>query len=451
MGYTPPLGIAYIASVLEREGASVRIIDAPIMGLRHRDIVKIVERDKPLLVGATCTTPSYYSAAQVLRGVKSVDEDITTVIGGPHVSFTPVETLRENPQIDYVVIGEGENTALELYKCMSEGGEAKDIPGIAYRRGKRVKLTQPRPLIRELDSLPFPAWHLLPMDRYRALGMREFPIFTSRGCPYRCIFCVSSLLMGKKYRFRSAKNVVDEMEVLVKKYRIKNIAVLDDTFMLIKRRAKEIAREILERGLEVWWGASSRVDIVDYETLREMRRAGCTAIYVGVESGDPRVLRWYRKGITPAQAVKAVETARRAGVGVLASFILGAPIETVDSILNTIRFAVKLNPDYAQFTILTPFPGTWLYQYALKHHMLLTRDWSKYDTQTPVMRLPYISPAKLKELLIKAYLYFYLRLSYIKDRIVKKQFPIVLEAIKGGLMATAKIVFAKLGLLESLQ
>jgi len=136
---------------------------------------------------------------------------------------------------------------------------------------------------------------------------------------------------------------------------------------------------------------------------------------------------------------------------VLASFILGAPIETVDSILNTIRFAVKLNPDYAQFTILTPFPGTWLYQYALKHHMLLTRDWSKYDTQTPVMRLPYISPAKLKELLIKAYLYFYLRLSYIKDRIVKKQLPIVLEAIKGGLMATAKIVFAKLGLLESLQ
>jgi len=217
VGYTPPLGIAYIASVLEREGASVRIIDAPIMGLRHRDIVKIVERDKPLLVGATCTTPSYYSAAQVLRGVKSVDEDITTVIGGPHVSFTPVETLRENPQIDYVVIGEGENTALELYKCISEGGEAKDIPGIAYRRGKRVKLTQPRPLIRELDSLPFPAWHLLPMDRYRALGMREFPMFTSRGCPYQCIFCVSSLLMGKKYRFRSAKNVVDEMETLVKK------------------------------------------------------------------------------------------------------------------------------------------------------------------------------------------------------------------------------------------
>ena len=444
VGYAPPLGLAYIASVLEKRDVDVKIIDAPALGAEFKEIVDFVERKKPLIVGVTCTTPSYYSALKVLRGVKEVDEDIITVIGGPHVSFTAEEALMECPQVDYVVIGEGEATFLDLYERVLAGESTRDMLGIAYRDGKDVVITPPRPLIKNLDLLPFPAWHLLPMERYKAFGVREFPMITSRGCPYRCIFCVSSLLMGKRYRARSAKNVVDEMEILRTKYGIRNIGVLDDMFMLDRRRARQIALEIIERGLDIYWGASSRVDAIDYETLKTLNKAGCTTIYVGVESGDSRVLRWYRKGITPTQAMKAIRTAKRAGMGILASFILGAPVETVRSIWKTIKFAIKLSPDYAQFTILTPFPGTWLYNYAVSHGLLLTRDWTKYDTQTPVMRLPYISPKKLKELLVKAYLYFYLRGSYLKERIIQHQIPLILEVLKGGVTSVARLVLSKL-------
>jgi len=233
---------------------------------------------------------------------------------------------------------------------------------------------------------------------------------------------------------------VNEIEFLTDRYKIKFIEFLDDTFTFDKNRVKEICNEIANRGIDVMWTGSSRVNLFNRELALKIKSAGCQIVYFGVESGSQRILNLMKKGITLEQSVKAIRLAKEVGIGTVASFILGMPDESVEEANATIKFATRLNPDYAQFTICTPYPGTELYDYAVKNNLLLTRDWSKYDTLTPVM-ITKIGVQKLRELLAKAYFKFYARLSYLFNKIRRREFVI----FRKGLRAVWNYIKAVIG------
>jgi len=407
----PPLGLAYLAGVLEREGYSVSILDAPALNASYRQIRSEMERIKPDVVGLTSTTATINQAVEVSKIAEEVCPDASVVIGGPHVSFTAEETLLENPSIDIVCIGEGENTLFEFVQTQEDGGNLAHVKGIAYRRKDGGVVTNSRrELIEDLDDLPFPARHLLPVDRYSVLG-KFFPatIMTSRGCPFNCIFCSSSLLFGRRFRARSPKNVVGEVESVYDDFRCKYVEFLDDTFTLNSKRVNEICQELRDRNLGVQWVCSSRVDTITRELMQRMKDAGCIMIYFGVESGDQSIIEMMKKGIRIEQSVKAIRWAKEVGIKTVGSFIIGIPGETKQAIKQTIRFAKKLNPDFAQFSIATPYPGTELYDAARKHNWLKIRGWSEYTVLRPIIETVDFSKNELSHLLTEAYLKFYLR------------------------------------------
>ncbi len=416
----PPMGLTYLAAVLEKYGYHVEILDAPVLGLSYRQIKDELEKREPDLVGITATTAMINSALQTARTVKNVLPESTVVLGGVHVTFAYETTMKENSFVDVACIGEGEYTLLELVQTLEKEGDLKDVKGIVYRKNGELIKTQPRPLIENLDELPFPARHLLPMDKYKAFGENMIlgTILTSRGCPFNCIFCSSSLLFGKKFRARSPKNVVDEVEQFQEAYKTRYVEFVDDTFTFDRKRAEAICKEIIDRKLDTKWVCSCRVDLIDKELMQTLKKAGCTMIYFGVESGVQRVVNLIRKGIKLEQAERVMRWAREVGIETVASFVFGIPGETWEDAMQTIKFAKKLNPDYVQFSIATPFPGTELYQIAKREGLLLTEDWSKYTVLKPVMKTKELKPEELQKLVKKAYFSFYLRpsvaLRYLK-------------------------------------
>ena len=409
----PPLGLAYIASVLEREGHDVRIIDSLALNYSLKDLRSEVKSFDPDVVGLTATTPAIYDAYKVAKLVKLTNPNAKVVIGGPHVTFTAEETLRECPYIDVVVRGEGEMVMSSLIKNLEKGRPLKEVKGVTYRHGQDIRSTQDAPLIRDLNELPLPAYHLLPMERYRVGGKRFGTVITSRGCPFQCIFCSSSQLYGKFWRARSPENVLEELRVLRDKYGIREVEFLDDTFTLNNKRAERICELIKIEGLDISWSCSSRADTLARRLALKLKSAGCHFLYLGVESGSQKLLNIIRKGITLEQAKNAIRVAKHAGLNTLASFMLGIPGETKETIKKTINFAKRLNPTLAQFTLCTPYPGTRLYEIAKRCGYLLTKDWSKYTTLEPVIKLPGITVKELKRWLEKAYLSFYLRPNFI--------------------------------------
>jgi radical SAM superfamily enzyme YgiQ (UPF0313 family) len=422
---TPPLNLMYLAASLEKESFSVKIIDDDLLQMGYYKFAELAAKLNPKIIGVTATTSTIKTALKYLEVVKKILPDTLTVIGGPHTTFVPLETLKDSKTLDLVVLGEGDETIVDLAKTYHPGenirGYLSEVKGIVYREknnwGKydKLKLTQPRPLIKDLDSLPFPARHLVPFKSYNVSKNQSGGIITSRGCVYSCGYCSSSLIMGKKFRSRSPDNVVDEIEELVYQYNIKDIAFMDDTFMLNKTRAHKIAQEIKARDLDVSFVASSRVDMVNKNLLSELRNAGMNTIYYGVESGSQRVLNLMKKGITLKQAEKAVKSAKNVGLKVLASFILGYPGETIEDINKTINFSIKLDPDYSQYSILTPFPGTPIYHDLKNKGLIDTENWGKYTVMKPVLKYEKLGLTKkiVERKLTLAYLKFYTRPKYL--------------------------------------
>ncbi len=415
-GASPPLGLAYVASSLEEDGHEVRIVDSRAMGYGLSQIKREISSFYPDVVGLTATTPAIYSAYKVADVAKQVSRDTKVVLGGSHASFMAEDVLRECPSIDFVVRGEGEETVRELLRSIED---PKKVLGITYRERGVIKSTPNRLLIKSLDDLPVPAYHLLPMDRYRADGIRYGVLLTSRGCPFSCIFCCSSRLMGKVWRGHSEERVLHELTLLRDRYGVKEVEFLDDTFTLNKKRAKRICEEIVRNRLDVSWSCSSRADLLDEELANALKNAGCHTVYIGAESGVQETLNFLKKGVSLGQIARAVEVAKRACLNVVASFIIGIPGETREKIRATIEFAKKLKPTFVQFTLLTPFPGTEIYEYAEKRGLLLTKNWLKYTTLDPVMKIRGLSSRELKRLLREAYLSFYLRPKYFVKTVAR--------------------------------
>ncbi len=415
----PPLGLAYLASVARGQGDEVSIIDSIAMDYSLDQVKGAIKSFNPDLIGLTSTTSMIPDAYRVAMAAKELNQDVKIAIGGPHVTFTPEMTLKESPALDYVVIGEGETVFSNLLLNLKGKKDIRDVKGIGYRGREGTIVSSPEPLIRDVDTIPPPSIDLLPMDRYVAEKKRFGTIMTSRGCPYNCIFCSSSLQFGKIWRGHSTERVMTELRRLVYDYNIHEIEFLDDTFTLNMKRAVEISKKIKEEGLDIHWSGSARVNLFNDEIANAMKGAGAHTIYFGIESGNQKTLDFIGKGIKLQQAIDSVKKGNNAGLHTLGSFIIGFPDDTPDEVRNTIKFSKKVNVRLAQFTIATPYPGTRLWDLAKSRNIIRTLDWRKYTTLSPVMTLKNFTDESILKWLGKAYMTFYLRPAYLLRDLLK--------------------------------
>ncbi len=398
---SPPLGLAYLGAALEHAGVQVKILDYVVYPYRRDTLGSVLKNFKPHIAGATAVTMTFDHAKQVLKSVKTIDPRILTVMGGPHVTFCARESLETFPELDVVVLGEGEETFVDLTKAVERGQDLNRVNGITYRIGSQINSTAKRKLIQNLDALPLPARHLLPLGRYRTLGL-PISMTTSRGCPYKCIFCVGRKMVGAKVRYHSIDRVVAELEHLAN-LEFQQINIADDLFTANQKHCLAVCEEILKRKIDINWTSFARVDTVTENLLSKMKAAGCTAVSFGIESANPDILKTIKKGITVQQIIDAVRMCRRVGIRPYASFILGLPGETQDTIKESAVLAAKLQQEGLAygFHILVPFPGTEVREKSNELGIrILTDDWSKYDANRAVAETVSVDRQKLNAVVV---------------------------------------------------
>ncbi len=413
----PPLGLCYIASYVRSKGVKVDLVDCTPLNISDSNLKLIINRLKPKIVCLTASTPTYTFALNCSKLIKSVNPDIKVVLGGLHATSLPDQCLK-NTALDIAVIGEGEETLFDLVnEFRKDNLNLNSVKGIAYRSNGEIIRTEPRPLIENLDELPFPARDLLPMDKYRVSikWCYRTPLatmFTARGCPFQCIFCDSHTIFGRKTRFRSAENIIAEIKELVEKFGVKEILFYDDTFTLDMNRANKICDLLIENKIDLTWCCLSRVNRVDYELLKKMKKAGCHMISYGLETGSEKMLKVINKGSTLEQAEKAIALTKKANIECNGSFVFGLPGETRETMLQTIKWVKKVNPTYAIFFRAIPFPGTDLHKY-LEENKLYNKDnsWDNYliAFTTPLYKIPSIGSEEFQKLMRRAWFEFYLR------------------------------------------
>ena len=445
-GHIEPLNLLYLAAYLrENTDCEISILDAEAEGLSYTGIKNKLKKESPDIVGITFLTPTFKHVTKIAEIAKEVNSGCVVVVGGAHPTAFP-EQVVEILDIDFVVIGEGELTLLELVNAVrSEEKSFEHIDGLAYKSGNKIFLTSPRALIRDLDTIPFPARDLIDRRLYYSAPTKKVSseknstlIFTGRGCPYNCIFCMSEVIWQRKVRYRSPKTVVDEIEECVNKYGLREFNFIDDTFILTESRVTKICREIKKRNLDISWICFGRANHVSSGMLRELKKAGCKRISFGLESGSQEILNLMRKNITLEQSRNAVKMAKEEGLEVHASFMLGNIGETEETIKKTIKFAKELVLDYATFFITTPIPGTDLYKIALEKGFISVNP--RWEDFAPITKgcPPLVQNNLTKEELLKwqkkAFREYYLRPKVILKKLLKirsfQDIKSILEGLK---------------------
>lgn len=440
---TPPLGLMYLAAYLKKDGHEPVILDFLLDKFDENLLLeKAGEAD---LIGISAVTPLIANAIKLASLIKEKFPEKIMVLGGPHPTLLPEETMKSCGNIDYIVRGEGEQRLNWLVEYLEGKRKKEDLDGIYFKEnGKIVGLPQ-KTCIENMDFLLFPERALVPIERYsKFLESREKPattIITSRGCPFNCIYC-SKPIFGKMFRGSSAANMLKEIELLKNEYNIRELIFYDDSFTLDRERIVKFCRLLIEAGLDIKWKCETRVNLVDEELLKLMKKAGCYLIGYGIESGNQKILNDLKKGITLAQVEKAVKIANDAKIEILGYFMLGIPGEGEKEIKETIDFAKRLNIDYAQFAIATAFPGTELYQIAESQNRL-PMGWqdSFYALgQTKnIISLCELEPKTLQKYLKTAYRSFYFRPSYIKRKLLEMKSPKILWRYLKGLRILLKV------------
>jgi len=414
----PPLGLAWMASMLEHEGHNVRILDAHAERLDFNHLsARLVQLGHFDLVGITASTPLISNAYIIAKLVKEHFAQTKVALGGVHPTVLPEEVLRE-PAVDLVVRGEGEKTICEL----AAGKPPAQIQGISFRINNTICHNPERPLIKDLDSLPAPAYHLLPMDKYyaaagAALRHPVAAMLATRGCVGRCTFCYR--MFGHHLRIRSGQKIAEEVKFLQDNYGIREICFYDDTFTMCKKEVYAFCQALEDMKLDITWVCFSRVDTIDEKLLYRMKQTGCHQISYGIESACPEILQNIGKNTDCEKAEHSIRLTKKVGIDVRAAFMLGNPGETEETMEETLAFAIRLNPEIAMFNITTPFPGTEMFEWADKHNYIITKNWDDYDLAHPVLELPTVSSKKVQEFYRKAYRRFFLRPSYLARRIAR--------------------------------
>ncbi len=397
----PPLGVCYVAAACEAAGARVKVLDYIVSRYTPEKFKRELDAFQPDIVGATSVTLNFPDAAEIIKTAKQHNPSLITMMGGPHVSFDPENTLRKYPELDIIFIGEAEETLKEWLPAARNRSAWQDIKGLAFLENGAFVTTGPGEHVQDLDTLPLPARHLLPLSKYQAMGF-PISIITSRGCPNKCIFCLGRRIVGFKVRHRSPARVADEVESILA-YGFERINIADDLFTANKKRVRAFCEEIRGRNLKFAWSAFSRVDTIDEETLKLMKEAGCDAVSFGIESGNPEMLKRVKKGITLDQARKAVGLCKKVGMVAHASFIVGLPGESPATLNDTLNFARELQIPHG-YHFLSPFPGTTVRENVSEYDLeILTDDWRLYDANQAIVRTSSLAPEQMNAFVETAY------------------------------------------------
>lgn len=434
-----PLFLAYAAAVLEKEKLPVGLIDCRPFYTSQEQLLEKIDAGCGLAVLQT-STASINLDLETAGKIKNRFPLIKIALVGSHVSVLDKEIMSANKFIDFIARGEYEYILRDLAKNM----EPANILGITFRQGDEIIRNPDRPFLENLDELPFPARHFLPMDVYFEpifKAKRTFRLMGSRGCPYQCTFCLwPQTLYARKFRLRNPKNIVDEIEHLIKVYGAKGLYFEDDTFTIIQDYVEGICDEMLKRKITIPWSCLGRVDTVTKKMLEKMKQAGCYMIRYGVESSSQEILNKAKKGITIEKIISAFKMTKKTGIETYASYTLGLPGETKQTLDQTVKFAMRLDSDYAQFGIAMPYPGTELYREAEKQGWLKAKKWEDFDaSENSVLEYPDLKAAEIIEAHKKAYSKFYLRPKYIIRKIFKvRSFAELTHLIRGGVNLIAK-------------
>ena len=422
----PPLGLMYISSMLLESGFNdVIIIDCQAEKLTYGELESRIRNEIPDIVGITAMTFTMTDVMLTARLVKNIIPKSKIVLGGPHVDIYPNETIKL-PEIDYAIIREGEYPFLQLVRHIDHGKEhnCSNINNLLWKDcNGNIIFNNTTNKMNNYSIMPFPARNLTQINRYYSIMTNNNPIttlITAKGCPYECIFCYKHY---HKVSYRTPKNVVDEM-FDIKEMGIREIFIVDDTFYVNPIIAMKICNEMIERKVDIPWGARARVNNISEEMLAIFKKAGCNRLHIGVESGNDMILSNLNKNITTKMAEKAFSLCHKYKIDTLAYFILGNPGETEREVEDTINFAKKLNPSFAQFSRMTPFPATKLYQMALDRHIFENDYWKEYAINpynkiTPRYWTEHFSQNRLAELVDYATRQFYVRPGYIFKSISK--------------------------------
>jgi len=454
-GITHPLGVAYIAAYLKQHSYSVKILDNTIEALSDQEIKKFIKQSSPRYVGLSMLTPAVNQALSIAETIKEAAPDTKIFAGGVHASSLPQEILK-NDHIDIIVKGEGEETTLELLQTLDKKENLKNISGIIYKEKTEIKENPDRPLIKNLDDLPYPAYELLSMDKYYLPASRRLTtkkiasIITGRGCPYKCTFCSHNAIFKAKVRLRTPENVLTEIKHLVKNFGVGELIIWDDCFTLDADRAIEIARFIKAENLNLTFSCSSRVDRASDKLFSNLYQAGCREILFGVESGSQEILNDLKKGTSVPQIEKAIALCKKHQMLAGCSFLFGTPKETKETIKETFKLLKKIEPDISMFCLLTPLPGSQLFDQVVEKRLLDIEktNWDNFVTLLSAYPQPVnlcgLSQKELLSTLKKAYRSFYLTPKYILKNLKKIHSLKHFKELFRGFLAVLKYQLAKI-------
>ncbi len=416
----PPLGLAYLAAIAEEKKCQVKVLDSEARGYSYQDLRKYIAEFMPDLIGMQTYCTNINQSIKVAKIAKEINKNCLILLGGAQVTLFPKEYLKEEC-IDFAIIGEGEMIFANLINKLKSPNLSMDfseIKGLIWKKNNTIIENKRQELIKDLDSIPIPARHYFPVEAYHSSaqlrGEKTLNIMTSRGCPFRCAYCSGHINFGKSFRYFSAERVIKEIRTMINDFKIDGIQFYDETFTVNRKRVIELCQALRTNGLTLPWSCFTRVNLVDKELLDEMKKAGCYQIFFGIESGNQRLLDLIKKDITLDQARNAIKLCKTAGIQSFCSFMLNLPSETIEESQQTVNFAIDLDPDFVQFPITTPFPGTELYDIAKKYGHFLTEDWSKFMSWDEVV---YVSngrsPEEIKHTVKQAYKKFYMRPNYV--------------------------------------
>ena len=421
----PPLGILYIATMLEKEGFEVSLLDQAAKGLSIHETVEWIEKEDPDVVGFSTLASSGRTAAITAGEVKKKNPEVNIVFGNYYATFNTERIMQKYPWVDIIARGEGEVTTLELAECLKNEGKLKSILGITFREKGKTISTPDRPLIKDVDALPFPDRKFFDVEYHSEIAgavtaPKKFTtVLSSRGCPFRCRFCGCQRFARGIWRARSAENTVEELSLLAS-MGYKQFLFVDDSFTINPKRVIEICRLVRKEKIDMDWICEGRVDYCSYDTMREMVKAGCKIIYFGIESANQRILDYYNKRITPQQSERAVKTTRKAGMdAIMGSFIVGAPTETREEIENTLTFARKIPIDFPQFNILGVFPGMDIWEEFKAKGVLKEEECWETGAWASEMSPDTLPPEEIRQLIEKHFNAFITRPKYVISEAVR--------------------------------
>ena len=414
---TPPLGIATLSAVLEQAGNQTQIIDALALNLTATETIDRMNPESDF-AAITVTTPQIKYAAELAQKIRRQHPHMKIIMGGVHPTVFHRELVSEHI-CDMAIRNEGE----EAMRRISAKVPLEKVENLTWKDNEgRIRVNPDRKEYEDLDNLPFPSYHKIPMGKYRsaigaAVNHPSIGMVTSRGCPGRCTFCVSGMF-GTKVRFSCPEKIIEHIKFLIKNHRIREISFYDDTFTVNKNRIYELCHRIISEKLNIKWSCFSRIDTISPDILKIMKEAGCHQIMYGFESAKAETLYTMNKKMDPSRHRQIVNWTRKAKIDVRGAFMVGTPNETTEDIANTIEHSIKLGIQYAVYNITTPFPGTELFKTAEKNNTLLHKRWDRYDLSNAILKLPKVTASEVEQLHKQAYKKFYFRPIYIAKRLL---------------------------------